>query len=367
MRLNDIASQLKLLLTSYTDLFSSDITVSSITSDGSTITVTAPSHGLATGNGIVLTGVAKETAISSVSKDGLVFTFGTATNHDLTMNWYRNPRDASTLNQVEFSGFTNSNWNTVQELVDVSNRQTFLVRQPTEPLPTLNSNEKLLEILPAINKAFAITVIDTNTFTFTGSVTAGTYVGGKVSTIPRVYVATTGQDAWERIGSPQSTDNYMLFVLPPVSGVSTSKDRSTLSDAVSTKTSGSDLRLRILDGFSLLVVAPTENQNAAGLAIDVCRHDLRAVFYSCLLGAKFTTGLSTSEFKLIPINDDVVSYDRSKLIYQYNFQLPIDTTALDAVPPADTSAFRDIDFTLQVENAEMTTENFDIDDTSLNP
>lgn len=366
MKLNDIASQLKLLLSSYTDLFSSNLTISSISSDGSTVTVTAPSHGLNTGQGVVLSGVAKETAINSVAQDGLIFTFGTAVDHDLTMNWFRNPRDINTLNEVSLIGFTEGSWNDIFELNDVLNRRNFKVKS-VNTLPVLNSNEKLLEILPAINKAFPVTVIDTNTFTFTGSIAAGNYQGGKVSTIPRVYVAINGQDVWERIQSPLATNSYSMYVLPPLSGVSTSKDRSTFSDAVSTKSSGTDLRIRLLDGFSILIIAPTHNENSAGLAIDICRHDLRAVLYSCLLGAKFTTGLSTSEFKIIPIQDDVASYDRSKLIYQYNFQLPFDATSSDSVPPADTSAFREIDFTLAVENAEMTTQNFDLDDTSLNP
>lgn len=366
MKLNDVANQLKLLLSSYTDLFSTNLTVSSIVSDGATATITAPSHGLTTGSGVVLTGVSKETAINSVSKDGLIYTFGTSTDNDLTLNWYRNPRDISTLNQVLFSGFTVPDWNEVHELIDVSNRRTFLIRSVIATIPTLNGNEKLLEILPAINKAFPITVVDDNTFTITGPITAGTYVGGKVSTIPRVYVAVNGQDAWERISSPSTSNNYVMFVLPPTNGVPTSKDRNTLSDAVSTKTSGSDLRIRILDGFSLLIVAPTYEENSAGLAIDICRHDLRAVLYSCLLGAKLNTGLSTDEFKVVPTQDEVALYDRSKLIYQYNFQLPIDTTVDDAVPPADTSAFRDIDFTLEVENGELTTTDFDLDSNSLN-
>lgn len=366
MKLNDIANQLKRLLTSYTDLFSSNLTISSIVSDGSIVTVTAPSHGLVTGAGVVLTGVEKQTAINSVSKDGLIFTYGTSVDNDLTMNWYRNPRDASSLNTVKFDGFTDPNWNAIFNLTEVLNRRSFKV-QSANSLPTLNGNEKLLEILPSINNAFAITVVDTNTFTFTGSIASGVYQGGKVSTIPRVYVAVNGQDAWDRIQSPLLQNNYSMFVLPPLSGVSTSKDRNTFSDAVSAKSSGTDLRLRLLDGFSLLVIAPTETQNAGGLAIDICRHDLRPVIYSCLLGAKFPTGLSTSEFKIIPTQDDVASYDRSKLIYQYNFQLPVDVTSLDSVPPADTSAFRDIDFTLTVENAEMTTENLDLDDNSLNP
>lgn len=348
MRLNDVANQLRLLLPQYTDRFSTTLTASSITVSGSVATIiTSAPHGLTTGKTIIMNGVGRKTPIEAVTKDGLIVNIGTSVDHDQTMNWYSNPSDRSTLGKVVLGGFTVSGWNTSHTLKSVPNRRNFTF-QSALSLPTLNGNEYVLEVEAGrMTGAFTVTVVNTTTFTITGSFTSGTYIGGKISKNPRVAVAIDGVDAWTRVLTPQATGDFCIYVLP--TPVATSKDRSELSDAIAGKTNGADFRLKVISGFSLLIIAPTHAELSAGLAIDVCRYELRGPIYKCLAGAIFDSGVSEpAKYKAVPIDDAVVNYEKAILGYSYEFQVPFDISLDDTVPPAQTSAFRDITYELEV-------------------
>ena len=87
MKLNDVANQLRLLIPQYTSRFSTFLTPSSIVSNGTTVDLTFSSpHGISASQFLVFNGVARQTPITGFTKDGLIFTFETGSNHDLTMN-----------------------------------------------------------------------------------------------------------------------------------------------------------------------------------------------------------------------------------------------------------------------------------------
>lgn len=365
MRLNDVANQLRLLLPQYTDRFSTTISASSITvSAGVATIVTAAPHGLTTGKSIIMNGVGRKTPLTSVAKDGLIFTFETSIDHDQTMNWYSNPSDRSTLGKIVLGGFTNAAWNTSHVLKSVPNRRFFTV-QSAQALPTLNGNEYILEVEAGkMTGAFVVTVLTPTSFTIAGGFTTGAYFGGKIATNPRIAVAIDAVDAWTRILTPQANNDFAIYVLP--TPVATSKDRTELSDAIAGKTNGSDFRLKVISGFSLLIIAPTHTQLSAGYAIDVCRYELRGPIYKCLAGAVFDTGVSeTAKYKVVPIDDAVVNYEKAILAYSYEFQVPFDISLDDTVPPAQTSAFRDIGYDLEV--ADGMNAPINLDDEPISP
>ena len=55
---------------------------------------------------------------------------------------------------------------------------------------------------------------------------------------------------------------------------STSKDRSTYSDATATKASGNDMRLRLIDNFSLFIIVNTTQDIMALNNTDICRQEI---------------------------------------------------------------------------------------------
>ena len=166
MKLTDIINQLRAILPKYTDVFSTVHGISSIVASGGVATiVTSAIHSLATGANITIADVVTHTPISAVSKDGLVFTFTTSADHDLTLGWQTT---------VTFEGFTDSAWNDSFTVVGVPNRRTFKV-QSVNSLPSLNTNEVLLENrADGINGRWSATVVNTTTFTITGSFIDGT-------------------------------------------------------------------------------------------------------------------------------------------------------------------------------------------------
>lgn len=360
MRITDVINQLRGVIPKYTDYFSTVLSVSTITASGGTATiVTSSPHGLTTGMNIVLKDVLTETSINGVSQDGLVFTFTTATDHDLTLGWPEHE-------YITLDGFTDVDWNGSFKLLGVPNRRTFKVNS-TNTLPTLNSNEILEEIrIDGVNGRYSLTVVDDTTIEVTGDFNDGTYSGGNISTAQRISGAVTVERALEQYTAQNLTDLWMFVVM---SDASTSKDRSTYSDATSTKTAGNDMRLRLVDGFSLYIIKNTTEDITAIEAIDICRHDLLLPILKSINGIRFDTGLTyDGDFRCIFTGHTYFDYNRAIIIYQYDFEVVMDLTNDDVVEPEDTRAFRDIDYYLTLggdDTDQMTVLPVDLDEEPL--
>lgn len=336
MKIADIINQLRGVLPKYTSYFSESVDVSTIiASAGEAIITTATPHGLSDGVNIVLRSVSTETAINAVSKDGLIFTFTTASDHDLTYGWPDHE-------YISLSGFTDVLWNDEFKLVAVPNRRTFKISS-INTLPTLNGNEVLLELRQdGVNGRYSVVVVDPSTISITGSFIDATYSAGSVSTSQRISGAITEMRALEQY-TEQNLNDLWMFVIP--SDAVVSRDRNSYSDALSTKSSGVDMRLRLIDGFTVLVIKNTSEDIAALTAVDICRHDLLLPVLRSVNGVKFDSGLSNvGEFKTVFKGHNYVDYNRAYLVYAYDFEISMDLTDDDSVQIEDTSAFRDIHY-----------------------
>lgn len=339
MKLQDVVSQLQVVLPKYTDRFSTILPVASIVASGGVATITTNlAHNIKGNNSqaVTISEVQVKTGINSVSQDGLVFTFGTSSDHDLTEGWDEH-------STVALTGFTDEDWNDSFSLVSVPNRRTFKV-QSTNTLPVLNGNEKLLENrVDGVNGRYAPTVIDSTSFSVPGDFIDGEYTGGNVGLDVRVAGIVNPEEINEYY-TAQQLEDFWMFVSMPDAVVS--KDRNALSDAVGTMATGQDIRLRILDGFNITVIKNTSEDISAIEAIDVCRHDLLLPVLKSVFGAKFDTGLSSDpDFKAILTGHGVSLYNRAYIEYTYSFEVAMDLTNDDTVEPENTRAFRDVDYT----------------------
>lgn len=345
MKLNDVANRMRVLLPAFSTLFSDYLTANSISSDGATTTIvfSAP-HDLTTGEYLSFNSIGFKNDITAVSSMGTIYTFTLANDSDITLNWYRDFLDITTLNQIELQGFTDANWNKdTHTLADVPNRRNFsIVNNLTAPI--LNGNEYILEIIAGgINTIHQITVVDTTTITIASiDIPAGTYEGGIISKMPRIGVVSSMEDFRDRVLTPKTDTQYSIGIAPGDTAIS--KDRATPGDAVSNQSSGTNFRLGVIDSFHVFIAAPKVNQLSGASALDTCRHTLRPAIYKCLAGANFSTGLSqdSSDYLTIPISDGVESYNNGILFYGYDFQFPYDMTSEDITPPDVNRAFRDI-------------------------
>ena len=354
MKLLDVVTQLKVLLPKYTSLLSNSLSVSTIVVSGGTATVsTSTAHGLSTGALAVMANVLTHTEISSVSQDGLVFTFETTNPHDLTYGW-------SDHEEVDLSGFTDTDWNDSFELVGVPNRNEFKVRS-TNTIPTLNGNEILLELRDdGVNGRHQVTVTGSQEFTFSGVEYDATYSGGSVNTGVRVAGSVNLEEAFEQYTKKNLTALWCFVVM---NDVDVSKDRSSYSDATSAKTASDNMRLRLIDGFTVTYIKNTTQDMLAVDAVDIFRHDLLLPTLKSVYGARFDTGLSCDgDFKTVLTGHGAASFNRATFAYTYAFETIMDATDEDAVEPAYTRAFRDINYTIEGDS-----DNDDVQDMTVIP
>jgi hypothetical protein len=360
MKIADIINQLRLVLPKYTDLFSNTLGITSIVASGGTATInTDPVHKLKTGHAVTISDVGTNTPISAVSKDGLVVTFTTSEDHDLTENWPEH-------DTVALRGFTDGDWNDSFTLLDVPNRRNFSVRS-TLAEPVLNGNEYLEEVRSdGVNGRWSVTVVTGTQFTISGTFIDADYTGGTVKTAVRISGAVTPKRAIDQY-TQQELENLWMFVVP--NDAEASKDRSTFSDAVKTAPAGTSMRLRLLDGFSLILIENASEDITGIGSVDTMRDTLLLPILKSVFGVRFDTGLSGSaDFRSILSGHGFVEYNRAYLVYEYTFQVVMDLTEADAVEPSDTRAFRDIDYTQVVggdDTPDMTIEEIDLDEVPL--
>jgi hypothetical protein len=293
-----------------------------------------------------LANIEVQTPITAVSKSGTLYTFTTDPAHDLTFGW-------SDHENITLSGFTNENWNGSHALNDSPNRLNFVV-QSAEATPVLNGNEVLHEIRSdGINGKFSVTRVSNTVFTVTGSFLDGTYTGGTVNKGVRVAGSVTIERAIDQYTEQNATDLWMFVVM---NDAVVSKDRHTFSDATATRATGEDMRIRLIDGFTITIIKAVSNDGLAVDAIDICRHDLSSPILSSVHGARFDTGLdSAADFRAVLTGHGITEYDKAILAYTYEFEFPVDITNEDAVNEGITRAFRDLNYT-QSEGGDDTTD-----------
>lgn len=357
MKLLDVVTQLQLLLPKFSDKVSTILSISSIIASSGVATIqTSSAHGLKSGQAVTIANVEVKTPITGVSKNGNLYTFITSPAHDLTSTW---PEHANVI----LSGFTDGSWNGSFVLMSVPNRNTFVV-QSINSLPTLNGNEALHEIRSdGINGRFQPTIVNTTTFTVAGNFIDGTYTGGSVNSGVRIAGAVTIERAIEQY-TEQNLADLWLFVV--INDAEISKDRNTFSDATATRGRGDDIRVRIIDGFTITAVKNTTQDIAAVDALDICRHDLYSPILRSVYGARFDTGLSgAADFKAVPTGHGLAAYEKAYLAYSYAFEFVMELTEADAVYEGDTRAFRDIDYTQEIggdDTTDMTILPINLDD-----
>ena len=346
MKLYDIVNQLRIVLPKHTDKFSTLINTTNIDATSNVATITTDTvHKLKTNEIITSSGYSTETYISSVSQDGLLFTFTTTTDHDLTEGWQ---------DDITLGGFDSTNWNGVITLYKVPNRKTFVVRS-TNSIPILNTNEYLFEDrMDGINSQYSITVINDNTFSVTGNFLDGKYSNGVINSKVRIVGTINLERFLEHYTEQKIQDLYICVVMDDAD---VSKDRNTYSDAIATPVTGSEIRLLLVDGFSIYILGNVSNQISAQTLIDICRHDLMLPILKSVYGIRFTTGLSNeTDFRTILRGQGLAFYDKSKYVHVYKFEMSMELTEDDTVDRNDTRAYRDTDQLLNV------IENIDVDE-----
>lgn len=338
MKLLDIVNQLRVVLPKHTDKFSTLINTLSATVSNNTLTIiTDGEHKLKSGNIITLSNYITKTYITDVSKSGFQYTFTTNTDHDLTENWQ---------DEITLGGFDSAAWNTTFELSRVPNRKTFVVTSIND-IPLLNAGEFLYENrIDGINGRYAITLVDPTSFTITDEFLNGSYIGGVINSNVRVVGSISLERFMEQYTEQNTNDLWICVVMEDAD---VSKDRNTYSDAIATPVTGSEIRLLLVDEFSIYIVGNVSDESAAQQMIDICRHDLLLPILKSVYGVRFITGLvNETDFRTTFKGHGTSFYDKSKYVHVYNFEMSMELTNDETVDRMDTRAYRDTNQTINI-------------------
>lgn len=361
MKAEDVVIQLASKLPTLTPEFTDNIALVSLTSTGGVATATtATAHGLAPGQGVVISGAQIPITLSSITRVGIVATATTTTDHDLTEFVPAN---------VEIADAVDANFNGTKKLLRVPNRRTFTF-QVADTGATADTGSLLngTNAFTTYNGAFAVLAAPTTTtFTYT---LGGSFVDAvgtiTASSNARISAAAT-MERVTNVYTKQPINNFWLFVV--LDDVSASKNRNILSDATDDQqrqSQGEDFRQQIIQPVNLVLVVPSSAEIAGRTARDAAE-DMFLPICQSILFKRFDSGLAVGEYSPLQFTGHgFLDYNKATYVHQYSFQQTVDITFGDTVGFDVDVAFRDMDITIsQNLGVEQLTAIIDLDDEPL--
>ena len=360
MRAQDIVNQLAIVLPTQADDFTTQISVTSISRSGTTVTVTTDvDHGLTAGKQVNMNGVI--TPINcSITRSGIVGTLVTTSDHDITEN---------AGYDVQIDGATQPEFNGTFTLLTVPNRRTITFQMddsgPTSASgsPQLLNGFNIFQTYNGLREVTAIPASDQFEYEITDSGLAQP-IGDSIvaKTNPRISAAVNFErllDAYTR----QPQDEAWLFVV--IGDALADKNRNIDTDSTDNIQNGHFFNQRLIQGVSLYVFLPTSAEISGREARDRCEELLKPICNS-ILTKKFSSLVENTNNPLMITGHGFQAYNGAFYVHQYAFEATLQLGETDTYIPADDVAFRDIDLTMDLD---IGTETFstliDLDDEPL--
>lgn len=366
MKAEDIVQQLALRLPMFSDKFTTNVSITSLTRVGSVVTAdTSAAHGLVVGSQTNIVGSESPIAVTSLTRSGTIGTMVTTTDHDIT-------KFPSGVQNVEVSGAIEVEFNGAFILLSVPNRRTLTFTM-VDAGPTTATGTPLLlngtSYLQGYNGLVSVASIPTATqFTYniTTSPPLTTATGTIVSrSLPRISASVSIDKALASY-TKQTAGAVWAFVI--LGDIIASKNRAIDSDAVDNLQRGNDYRQQLIQPFTIFTLVSAVNSIAARDARDLAEDLFRPICQSVLF-SKFDSGLYVGAQNPVVFSDHGFAfYDSTKYGHSYAFQTVSDITFDDTVGYDDDVAFRDITVNMGVDvgtGIEILTADIDLDDTPL--
>jgi hypothetical protein len=357
MKASDIITQLRRSLPGLTNLFSDEVTISTLSKTGSTVTATTSSaHGLSIGDYVYVVGAARKTPVASITRSGAIASATTSSPHDLTEVWHPT---------VEITGADQAEYNGTSTLLSANTRNTFTFTVDSGATTPATGTMFLLE---PYRRGFngwvqVATVPDTTTFTYSSddSFTASAQGDMKVRKLPRISGALSVDRAVEAY-TRMNQDNFWGFVV--LGDVTASRDRYNFTDAIATHTTGSMFRQVLLNNIDFYVFVPTKDTLSGRLERDVMT-DVSTYLYKSLLGRTYSTYLVDEPATVLNFaSHGVFVWNNGFYVHRFSFETTTELTKNDVTEPEFTRAFRDVefDFNNQGFGEEILSTNVNLDD-----
>jgi hypothetical protein len=361
MKAEDLINQLAIALPNFSDKFTTNFDITSLTRSGTTVTaVTSAAHNLAVNKQINIVGAKTPIGITTLTRAGVIGTLVTDADHDMTEVYSAN---------VELSGSNEAEFNGTFTVLSVPNRRTVTFTMSDSGPTTATGIPLLLNGSSYLKQYNGLKEVDTvpSTTSFTFEITDTTLFSPAAGTIkakaePRISGAISVErivDAYTK----KAQDEYWAFVV--LGDVFASKSRKIESDATDNQQRGNEFRQQIIQPFTIVVAIPTKTEIAARAARDEAEDLMRPICRSILF-KKFDSQLfvgaqNPSQF----VDHGFTAYNSAFYIHSYNFESTADITFDDTVGYDDDVAFRDIITNMTIDlgtREDPLTANIDLDD-----
>jgi len=363
LKASDVILQLYSKIPQYTDKFTVDAVLSSVTSVGLVATgATTTNHGLSIGDLVNITEIKTPVVISTLTRVDDILFCETATDHDLTEGYQENVEIAD-ANEAEFNGtFT---------LLSVTNRRNFTL-QTTDSGATTGTGTILgLDIgkdrYTGLKTVVSVPTVKTFTYALDIAIPSASSGTGVASVGFRISGSATLQRAVDSYTKQELEDLWMFVVL---GSVTASKDRNINSDAIAVQNSGTDWKQQLIQPFSIhCFVSVGDELSARNIRDDF--EDIAAFIFKSIVGVKFESGLAQGAYyKTVFDSHGVQNYNNAIYIHTFNFQTVADLTFGDIVSdPEGEVAFRDISLNMSTDlmttDSEILSNNIDLDEEAL--
>jgi hypothetical protein len=363
MKAEDVILRLQARLPLYTDKFTQNSSVSSMSRSGTTVTVqTATDHNLAVGGAAFIDGVRTPISIALMVRSGTTGALSTLTPHDITCKDGRPSQPT-----VIISGANEPEFNGEFEILEVVSE--VIIRFSMEDSgPTSSSGTRILENGERFDKQYnglyAVSAVNSTT-EFEYEISDSTleqpvFDGAEVRANPRVSGAATPQRALDAY-TAQGTDELWGFVVlePAVAN----KSRQQRNDSQDNIQKSNRFRQQMIEPLTFYVFFPTSESIAARQQSDDARDIFRPVCQSILFD-DFDSGLYVgAQNPLQFVSHSFFEYNTAFYIHGYSFEMTSDLSFEDTVGYADDCAFDHIDFSANPDN--VGTETISTDDINL--
>ncbi|MEE8341965.1 MAG: hypothetical protein V3S42_04570 [Candidatus Neomarinimicrobiota bacterium] len=345
MKSVDIIAQLYRELPQQTNLFTEELSVTSLTISGSVLTATTSvAHGLSTGDKVNIIGAVQPNAITSLTQINNQATLVTTFDHNVVLNQGIKANGAVQDTFITVSGTSEADYNGTKKVLSIPDRKTIIYQIENDPSSPATGAPVLEEIISGIyNGMQVVTVTGTTTFTYTTPFTINADAIGTILFRKSHRISgSINQDRIEDAYTKQNLDKYWAFVV--LDDVIVSKNRAVTSDADSSFKLQDDPRQRVLQNFSVFVAAPS-TQEIAGRAVRDTMEDVNVFLAKSLLGFKSTSGFSEEVVSGISFDQhDIAFYNKAFYIHRFQYQTTFDITFSDSIGIGIERAFREIEF-----------------------
>lgn len=317
MKASEIVNHLQKWLPQQTNRFTRNFPVT-IDRAGDLVTVTSATQGhqLQVGDAVAFAGAYTPINIISIDRVGTVATVKTASRHNFTTG------DRQTSSVVTISGANEDEFNGTFPFLACLTPTKFTM-QVEDDGPTEVSGDPILlngePYLRTYNRTFRVgSVLSPVAFTLTDSRDLVAPVGSiECRAKPQITGAVDYNSAIEAY-TAQETPGLWAFVCldDEISSVS----RFLSNDAIEVFNSSNDLQQRMIQSFSIYVIADTSGEIAGRPSTDEMQ-DLKLFLSRCLIGKRFDSDWNQpAESGVVWDSMGVQGYYQSHMTYRFSFQ-----------------------------------------------